>query len=46
MLLCTDASDLPAMQRYLHTCALAHPAFRAKIDAAALKVLEVKQGGT
>jgi beta-N-acetylhexosaminidase len=45
MLLCTDARDLPAMQRYMHDYALAHPAFRAKIDAAALKVLEVKHAG-
>jgi beta-N-acetylhexosaminidase len=44
MLLCTDAHKLPALQKYLHTYALSHPAFRAKINAAALKVLEIKSG--
>jgi beta-N-acetylhexosaminidase len=44
MMLCTDAHDLPAIQRYRHTYALAHPASRAEIDAAALKVLVVKAG--
>lgn len=44
MLLCGNAHILPTMQRYMSSYAQANPSFRAKIDAAALNVLQVKAG--
>lgn len=44
MMLCVDAAALPSITRGLVAEAQASPAFRAKIDAAALLVLQAKLG--
>ncbi|MFJ4260987.1 glycoside hydrolase family 3 N-terminal domain-containing protein [Paenarthrobacter nicotinovorans] len=44
MLVCADATSIPAMHQAVVKKALADPAFRAKVDAAALTVLRVKNG--
>ena len=44
MLVCADPSSIPAMHQAVVQKATADPAFRAKVDAAALTVLRVKAG--
>jgi beta-N-acetylhexosaminidase len=44
MLLCVDATAIPAIHRALVVQAKASPAFMAKIDAAALEVLQTRAG--
>ena len=44
MMLCVNSSAIPAIQRSLVAEAKSSPAFRAKINAAALEVLETRAG--
>ncbi|MEV7660954.1 glycoside hydrolase family 3 N-terminal domain-containing protein [Paenarthrobacter sp. NPDC089316] len=44
MLVCADPTSIPAMHQAVVKKAQADPAFRAKVDAAALTVLRVKNG--
>ncbi|MFC8038716.1 glycoside hydrolase family 3 N-terminal domain-containing protein [Paenarthrobacter sp. NPDC057355] len=44
MLVCADPTSIPAMHQAVVKKAQADPAFRAKVDAAALTVLRVKAG--
>ncbi|MFJ6536196.1 glycoside hydrolase family 3 N-terminal domain-containing protein [Paenarthrobacter sp. NPDC091711] len=44
MLVCADPTSIPAMHQAVVQKATADPAFRAKVDAAALTVLRVKAG--
>ena len=44
MMLCVNAAAIPAIHKALVAEAKASPAFRAKIDAAALEVLETRAG--
>ncbi|MET3368929.1 UNVERIFIED_CONTAM: beta-N-acetylhexosaminidase [Jeotgalibacillus campisalis] len=44
MLVCADPASIPAMHQAVVQKATADPAFRAKVDAAALTVLRVKAG--
>lgn len=44
MMLCVDDTAIPTIHQALVAAAKASPAFRAKIDAAALKVIEVRAG--
>ena len=44
MLVCADPASIPAMHQAVVKKAQADPAFRARIDAAALTVLRVKNG--
>ncbi len=44
MLVCAEPSSIPVMQQAVVQRAQADPAFRAKVDAAALTVLRVKSG--
>ncbi|NHW45633.1 glycoside hydrolase family 3 protein [Paenarthrobacter sp. MSM-2-10-13] len=44
MLVCADPTSIPAMHQAVVQKATSDPAFRAKVDAAALTVLQVKAG--
>lgn len=44
MLVCADPTSIPAMHQAVVKKAQADPAFRAKVDAAALTVLRIKNG--